>query len=82
MKAEEEKFTKQLSKDGGGIELGLAAIVFGLLGFWLDSKIGSTPVLFIGFFLFGFLGGAFSAYYKFKEQMRILDEEADSKGSS
>jgi len=77
MDDDSKKITRQFSNDGGGIELGLAGVVFGLFGLWIDKKIGTTPVLFIGFFLFGFLGSAFSFYYRFKEQMDFYDSEAE-----
>ena len=75
MSEESRKVTRQFGKHGGGIELALASVVFGLLGLWIDSKIGTTPALFIGFFLFGFLGSAFSSYYRFKEQMAAHDAD-------
>jgi len=70
---ESQEVTRQFGKHGGGIELALASVVFGLLGLWIDSKMGTTPILFIGFFIFGFLGSAFSVYYLFKEEMAAHD---------
>jgi len=70
---ESQKVTRQFGKHGGGIELALASVVFGLLGLWIDSKIGTTPILFLGFFIFGFLGSVFGSYYRFKEEMAAHD---------
>ncbi len=67
--------TSAAFSDGGGIEIALSGVVFGLLGLWLDSAIGTTPAFFIVGFLFGFIGSSISFYYRYKHKMAQLDSD-------
>lgn len=41
-------------------------LVGGLIGWWLDSKLGSSPVLFIVCLAFGFVAGLLELFREFK----------------
>lgn len=45
---------------GVGFQLGAAIIVFALLGWWLDRKLGTGPWLLILGVVLGFTGGLIS----------------------
>lgn len=45
---------------GMGLAFALTVIAFGAAGWWLDSKLGSTPAFLIAGALAGFAGGLVS----------------------
>ncbi len=53
----------------GSFELVLSAVLFGLLGFGLDSLVGTRPVFMVVFVVLGFVGAAISLYYRYRYQM-------------
>ena len=56
-----------------GLEIVIPTIVFSLLGLWLDSALGTSPLfLFVGF-LFGAVGTFASQYYRYKARSAALD---------
>lgn len=81
MSSQDQTVSQQLMKSGAGIELALSAAIFGLLGWWLDSKFGTTPAFLIGFFIFGFLGAVFALYFRFRQAMEQFDNSSAAKVS-
>jgi len=57
-----------------GIEIIGPPIVCVLLGLWLDSALGTSPLFAIGLFLFGAAGSFASQYYQYQAKSRQLDE--------
>lgn len=68
MDAKQPSLTGQMHATTGSYELAASGVIFGLLGFWLDRKFGTTPWLIIGGTLFGFIGSGISMYYRFRNQ--------------
>lgn len=57
-----------------GIEIVGPPIVMLLLGLWIDSSFGTSPIFTIGLFLLGAAGSFASQYYQYQEKARQHDE--------
>ena len=51
------------------LSLVVGPVLFGLLGWFLDTKFGTGPWLMIAFALFGILAAAVTAYYEYQGRM-------------
>lgn len=60
------------------MELVLSAVLFGVLGLWIDSKLGTTPIFLLVFTLLGFAGAAISVYYRYRHDIARLEAERDA----
>ncbi len=69
------KLTESLLQSTGGYELVFSALIMGFLGYALDRWAGTTPFFVLVFSAFGFLGAAFSLYYRFRHQLQLLANE-------
>ena len=69
------KLTETLLQSTGGYELVFSALILGFLGYAVDQWLNTTPRFVLAFSVFGFLGAAFSLYYRFKHQLRLLANE-------
>lgn len=69
------KLTETLLQSTGGYELVFSALIMGFLGYAVDQWLNTTPVFVLVFSVFGFLGAAFSLYYRFKHQLQLLKNE-------
>jgi len=58
-----------------GAELAGGIIVFFLIGFGIDSWLGTTPVFMIGLTVFSVIGQFVKIYYSYSSAMRHLEEE-------
>ncbi len=67
--------TDGLMRSSGGYELVLAAVLLGLFGFFLDRRLGWTPVLTVVFTICGFTGAVLSVYARYKAEIHRLGEE-------
>ncbi len=56
-----------------GLEIVIPTIVFALLGLWLDSTLGTSPLFLIVGFVFGAVGTFASQYYRYKARSEALD---------
>jgi F0F1-type ATP synthase assembly protein I len=57
-----------------GLEIVIPTVLFTLLGWWLDSALGTAPLFVIVGFFFG-AGGTFaSQYYRYKARSEALDQ--------
>jgi hypothetical protein len=68
-------FSAHVDQSSGGLELSLSAAALGLLGWWLDRRLGTTPVLLIVLSLAGFIGSGLSLYYRYTARISQLREE-------
>jgi F0F1-type ATP synthase assembly protein I len=63
---------------GDGLTQALTLVVgpvfFGLFGAFLDSKLGTSPVLLLVFGLFGVLASGVTAFYEYRGRMELHDE--------
>jgi F0F1-type ATP synthase assembly protein I len=49
-------------------------VVFGAVGWWIDSRIGTSPVLLLALAAFGIAGSFLSAFYRYEARIARLDE--------
>ena len=66
---------RQLAQSSGSYELGFSAVILGLIGFWLDRRLGTTPIFIITFTIAGFIGASASLYYRYKHQISVIEAE-------
>ncbi len=62
---------------GYGLTLALGTLFFLLVGWWLDSKLGTTPVLLILGAFVGAGAGFYRLYYYVVIQSRLNSEDAE-----
>jgi hypothetical protein len=56
------------------IEIVATPFLFGLLGFFLDGRLGTRPLLTIVLGLFGVVGMAIRTYYGYRDAMGRAEE--------
>lgn len=66
--------TEGLNRSHGSFELVVSPVLLGLLGWWLDSKLDTTPAFVVGLAVFGVVGAAVKQYYTYKLQMQQTRE--------
>ncbi|MFZ4584635.1 MAG: AtpZ/AtpI family protein [Acidimicrobiia bacterium] len=72
-----DKFNVERRRDSNtshGVELAVTVLLFVLLGLFLDSVLGTRPWCTVGLAVFGFVGGALTAWTRYQAQMDKLDE--------
>lgn len=67
-----------MSDSSGAYELVLSGVIFGLFGWWLDGRVGTTPIFVIVFSLAGVVGACLSLYYRYKHQIAQIQAETDA----
>ena len=75
MTSRPSRLTGHVNQSTGGYELVLSAVVFGLIGWWLDRRLGWTPFLLVSFTILGFVGATVSIYYRYRAQIEKLQAE-------
>ncbi len=75
MDAETPRLNEQLLQSSGSYELVLSAVLLGLFGLYLDSRLGSTPWLAVAFTVAGFAGSTASIYYRYRHRISELQAE-------
>ncbi len=78
MDAKQPALTEQLNSSNGSLELVLSAVLFGLLGLWIDNKVGTTPIFLLVFTFAGFAGAAVSVYYRYRHDIAQLEAQRDA----
>lgn len=86
----QREFHDALWRSHGGFDLVLAPVLFSLVGLWLDSRFGTTPVLMLAFLALGVVGAVLKVYYDWKRRMgeaaaerdRLLDEAAQMRAAA
>jgi ATP synthase protein I len=63
-----------------GIEMAASVVVGGLIGYWLDSKLGTEPWLFIFWLMCGLVAG-FRSLYRISKQFLKESKENGNQGS-
>jgi hypothetical protein len=71
-------FTARVDQSNGGLELTLSAAALGLAGWWLDRRLGTSPILLLTCGFLGFIGSALSLYYRYVAQIARLRAEAEA----
>lgn len=60
---------------GHGLTLALSVLLFLLLGWWLDERLGTAPLLLLLGALVGAAAGFYSLYHHIVEETRLRDDE-------
>ena len=55
-------------------EFVVAPVLFGLLGWLLDNRLGTTPVFMVVLGIIGFVGAALTNYYRYMAKVAHDDE--------
>ena len=58
----------------GGFELVIAAVLFAMVGFFLDGVFGTRPILMLVFGLVGVAGAVYRLYYDYTARMKQAEE--------
>lgn len=64
-----------MSDSSGAYELVLSGVIFGLIGWWLDSRFDTAPIFVIVFSVLGIIGAGLSLYYRFKYRIAQIHAE-------
>ena len=56
------------------LTLVVGPVLFGLLGAFVDSKLGTSPLFLLVFGLFGVLAACITAYYEYRGRIARHDE--------
>ena len=75
MTTERSRLTKHVNSSTGSYELALSAVVLGLLGLWLDTRLGTTPLLTVALTVLGFVGAGLSLYYRYRAEISRINAE-------
>lgn len=70
-----QPFGIDMSGSSGSYELVLSGVIFGLVGWWLDRRLGTSPLLVIVFSILGVTGACLSIYYRYKHQIAQIQAE-------
>ncbi len=70
-----EPLAETLNSSSGSFEVVLSAVLLGLLGWFIDRALGTTPVFVIILSLMGFAGGVISVVYRYRESMAKASAE-------
>lgn len=80
IKTKQRDFSRGLKDVAPYLDLGLrfaaAAVLFGLLGYWLDGKLHTTPIFLIAGVM---LGGAAGFVNIYRTVVRLTEEEKRKK---
>lgn len=69
------EFSEQMNRSHGSFELVLSPFLLGLLGFWIDGRLGITPVLTIALSVLGVVGAVIKLYFGYVDSMTTLNAE-------
>lgn len=61
--------TQSVEQSSGSYELVLSAVLIGLVGFGIDSWLGTMPVFTLVFAFIGFVGAGAALYYRYQAEM-------------
>ena len=64
-----------MADSSGSYELVLSGVLFGVFGWWLDRRLGMSPVFVIVFSVLGITGGFLSIDYRYKHRIAQLHAE-------
>ncbi len=79
MQADQKReLNKQLENSHGSFELVLSPLVLGLIGLWLDSKLGTTPLMVVVLSILGLAGAVVSLFYRYQAKMEMMNAERSS----
>lgn len=62
----------------GGWEMAMSPALFGLLGWFVDGWLGTTPFVMVIAAIVGFAGSVANQYYRYTDRMAALEAERTS----
>lgn len=68
------KWKSYLEYSSLGIEMGASVVVGFLIGDWLDTKLGTAPIMLFFWIICGFIAGMRSVFRLLKKNMKKKDE--------
>ncbi len=71
----DQRVDLRLTETSGSYELVLGSVIFGLIGLWIDRRVGTTPIFLLAFTIAGFAGATISIYYRYKHRIAQLETE-------
>lgn len=69
---------KPVSLESGvsqGVEVAVGLVVFFLMGWGLDTWLGTVPIFMIGFTVFAMVGQFVKMYFVYSRDMRRLEDQ-------
>ena len=57
------------------VEFVAAPLIFAALGWWLDTRFGTSPVLAVGLGVFAFVGVLLRTYYSYMAQQEAEEKD-------
>lgn len=67
-------------RSSGSFELVLSPILLGLIGLWVDRRVGTTPLFTIVFVVAGLVGAVAATYYRYRAAMDAMSRERAGAG--
>ena len=65
----------RMTETSGSYELVLGSVIFGLIGLFIDRRIGTTPLFLLLFTVAGMAGASISIYYRYKHRIAQIQAE-------
>lgn len=72
--SQRSELSRSVHRSSGSFELVGGAVLFGLIGLFVDRSVGSTPWLTIVFTILGFAGAVVSVAARYRAQMLAAAE--------
>ena len=66
MQPNSPELTEGLMRSAGSFELVMSSVVFALLGWFVDGRLGTTPLFTTVGVVLGFAGATISLYYRYR----------------
>lgn len=74
--ADKREITEQIASSHSSFELVLSPVLFGLAGWWIDSKLGTGPIFAVGLAVFGLVAAVVTVYFGYRARMDAADAHA------
>lgn len=69
LKMHSRETTQGFNKSHGSFELAMSPLILGLIGLWIDRRVGTTPLFVISLALFGLIGAGLKVFYTYRYEM-------------
>lgn len=77
-RADRSELNRNLAQTHGSYELVVSPLILGLLGWWLDGRFGTRPLLVVVFAVFGVAGAATKLFLDYRRKMAEHVGEAEA----
>lgn len=85
--SQRSELTQSVERSSGSYELVLASALIALVGFGIDSWLGTLPLFTLIFAFIGFIGSSASLYFRYQaemakaSQLRVQEQSKGTPGS-